>query len=183
VRAKEGKPSRLVTTLVVRRRGGKTVLGHVQIHPTINLPCVLGASGISRLKREGDKATPAGAMRVIRGYYRPDRMPRPACRVPLQPLHRALGWCDDPGSPLYNRAAPLPMGAGHETMWRKDGLYDVVFVLDYNIAPRRKGAGSAIFLHCAKPTLTPTLGCVALRPADMRRLLPRLARAVKVVVL
>ena len=75
------------------------------------------------------------------------------------------------------------MAAGHETMWRKDGLYDVVFVLDYNIAPRRKGAGSAIFLHCAKPTLTPTLGCVALRPADMRRLLPRLARGVKVVVL
>ena len=73
------KPSRLVTTLVVRqsRRGAQTVLGHVRIHPAINLPCVLGASGISRAKREGDKATPAGVMRVLHGYFRSDRMNRP----------------------------------------------------------------------------------------------------------
>jgi L,D-peptidoglycan transpeptidase YkuD (ErfK/YbiS/YcfS/YnhG family) len=67
-------------------------------------------------------------------------------------------------------------------MWRGDGLYDVVFVLDHNIHPRRAGRGSAIFLHCARPNLAPTLGCVALRPADMRRLLPRLARGVTLVI-
>ena len=121
-------------------------------------------------------------MDALWGYYRPDKMPRPFCRVPLRPLTTSLGWCDDPGSARYNRPAPLPVAQGHEVMWRRDGLYDVVFVLDFNMAPRRAGRGSAIFLHCAKPGLPPTLGCVALRPADMRRLLPRLGRRVRIAV-
>ncbi len=175
---------RLLTTLRVHRalRGSNAVGGHLTVHPAITLPCALGRTGISHRKREGDKATPAGSMRVLYGYYRPDRSARPRCLVPLRPLHPRLGWCDEPGSPLYNRPAPLPLKPGHEIMWRGDELYDVVLALDYNMAPRRKGLGSAIFLHCARPGLTPTLGCVALRPADMRRLLPRLARAVRVVV-
>ena len=96
------------------------------------------------------------------------------------------GWAgacaDEFSSPLYNRPSRLPMRAAHEIMWRGDGLYDIVFVLDWNMAPRRAGQGSAIFLHCAKPAMSPTLGCVALRPADMRRLLPCLAQHVTVVV-
>ena len=44
------------------------------------------------------------------------------------------------------------------------------------ISPRVLGRGSAIFFHIAKDGLTPTAGCVALRPRDMARLLPRLAR-------
>jgi L,D-peptidoglycan transpeptidase YkuD (ErfK/YbiS/YcfS/YnhG family) len=181
---KRADVGRLCSTLVVRRGlRGENVLGHLRVHAAINLTCVLGARSITLCKREGDKATPAGTMRVLSGYYREDRMARPRCRVPLRPIGKALGWCDDPVSPRYNRPGPLPMREGHETMWRKDGLYDVVFVLDYNIAPRRKGLGSAIFFHCAKPNLSPTLGCVALRPADMRRLLPRLSRKVKVIVL
>ena len=121
-------------------------------------------------------------MRVLWGYFRPDRMSRPLCRVPLHPATSILGWCDAVDSPLYNRPAMLPLAESHEAMWRQDVLYDVVFVLDFNMSPRRAGRGSAIFLHCAKPGLRPTLGCVALAPADMRRLLPRLGRAVRVVV-
>ena len=153
------------------------------------LPCALGRGGATRAKREGDGGTPAGTpMRLLYGWYRPDRFPRPRYLVPLAPLPRRLGWCDEPGAALYNRPAPLPMTPGHEEMWRRDGLYDVVLVLDWNIAPRRAGRGSAIFLHCAKRPeggrgLKPTLGCVALRPGDMRRLLPRLGRAACLVVL
>jgi L,D-peptidoglycan transpeptidase YkuD (ErfK/YbiS/YcfS/YnhG family) len=72
----------------------------------------------------------------------------------------------------------LPFRFSHEEMWRQDELYDVVIVLDWNIAPRRKDRGSAIFFHCARPDYGPTAGCVAIAPADMRRLLPRLARNV-----
>ena len=173
--------SRLTVRSAPRLPGEGGLRGHVKAGP-LTLVCVLGRTGVTHCKREGDKATPVGGMRVLHGFYRPDRMSRPACRVPLHPLPRDLGWCDESGSSLYNRPAPLPLGAAHEVMWRGDGLYDVVFVLDWNIAPRRAGRGSAIFLHCAKPTMSPTLGCVALRPADMRRLLPRLARHVTVVV-
>jgi L,D-peptidoglycan transpeptidase YkuD (ErfK/YbiS/YcfS/YnhG family) len=184
LRGGQSRSTGLTKTLVVRRglSNGRTVLGHLQVSAAITLPCALGATGFSHRKREGDKATPVGAMRLLHGYFRPDRISRPRCRLPLVPITGDLGWCDDPASPRYNRPVTLPMPALHETMKRRDGLYDVVFVLDYNIRPRRAGAGSAIFFHCAKPDLKATLGCVALRPADMRRLLPRLARDTWLVV-
>ena len=184
-RTPEGRERKGLRTLVVRRaarlpgEGGPR--GHVKAG-ALTLACARGRTGTTRAKREGDGATPHGAMAVLGGYYRPDRASRPVCRVPLRPLRRDLGWCDEPASPLYNRPAPLPMKPGHEAMWRRDGLYDVVLVLDWNVKPRRAGRGSAIFLHCAKPGLPPTLGCVALRPADMRRLLPRLAKRTTMVV-
>lgn len=171
----------LIVRAAARLPGERGSRGHVKAGH-LTLMCALGQAGVRPDKREGDKATPTGAMRLLHGYYRPDRMNRPFCRVPLAPLPRDLGWCDAPDSPLYNRPGPLPMSAEHEVMWRPDGLYDVVFVLDYNLKPRRAGRGSAIFLHCAKPGMPPTLGCVALRPADLRRLLPRLRRDARLVV-
>lgn len=176
----------MVRTLTVRRAarlpGEDGPRGHVKAGG-LSLPCALGGGGVTHAKREGDGATPAGHWPLLHGFFRPDRMPRPFCHVPLKPLPDDLGWCDDPRSPLYNRPHKRPVKAAHEVMWRKDGLYDVVFVLDYNISPRRAGRGSAIFLHCAKPGFRPTLGCIALRPQDMRRLLPRLARNARVIVL
>jgi L,D-peptidoglycan transpeptidase YkuD (ErfK/YbiS/YcfS/YnhG family) len=52
-------------------------------------------------------------------------------------------------------------------MWRDDGLYDLVVEIGYNDAPPRPGAGSAIFLHLARPDWTPTEGCVAMERADL----------------
>ncbi len=49
-------------------------------------------------------------------------------------------------------------------------------MIDYNQSRPRKGRGSAIFVHVMAPDRTATAGCVALRPGDLRRLLPRLAR-------
>jgi L,D-peptidoglycan transpeptidase YkuD (ErfK/YbiS/YcfS/YnhG family) len=58
----------------------------------------------------------------------------------------------------------------------------VIGILDYNMRPRVGRRGSAIFFHLARPDLSPTAGCVALHPADMRRLLPRLSPRVVMVV-
>ena len=60
-------------------------------------------------------------------------------------------------------------------MRRADALYDIVIVMDWNIVPRRRNGGSAIFFHVARPGLTPTEGCVALPGEVMRRLLPMLS--------
>ncbi|MGD0634494.1 MAG: L,D-transpeptidase family protein [Beijerinckiaceae bacterium] len=185
------KSKHLLATLTLRlAKGalgeGQTRRGHLQAG-SITLPCALGKSGISHHKREGDKATPAGSFRLLYGYYRRDRGPRPQSAVPLIALRPDLGWCDDPESALYNTPLTLPARQSHEEMWRQDGLYDLVLVLDYNLDPRRRGKGSAIFLHCARTGLAasdlkPTLGCVALPQAVLRRLLPRLARGALVKI-
>jgi L,D-peptidoglycan transpeptidase YkuD (ErfK/YbiS/YcfS/YnhG family) len=140
------------------------------------IPCALGPAGIVRLKREGDKGTPAGRFKVLWGFYRPDRMLLRAAGAPLKPMRRDQGWCEDPESPRYNRPVRLPAADCTDRMWRDDHLYDLVIVLDQNFTRRSKGRGSAIFFHLARPGLTPTAGCIAISLGDMLKLAPRLAR-------
>ena len=45
------------------------------------------------------------------------------------------------------------------------------FHVDFNLDPVRRGAGSAIFLHLARPDFAATEGCVAVTLTTMRRLL------------
>lgn len=131
------------------RWGGKTYL------------CTLGRGGVSLNKREGDGATPVGAFPLRAVLYRPDRMARPATRLPCTALDTDDGWCDDPGDPAYNRAVKHPYPASAERLWREDGVYDLIVVLGYNDAPVTQGAGSAIFLHVGRADGGPTEGCVA----------------------
>ncbi len=137
--------------------------------------CALGRSGIVALKREGDGGTPLGAMRVRSGYYRRGRTGL-RTTLPMKPITSDLGWCDLPADRNYNRPVRLPYGGSHEGMLRADHLYDVVLVLDWNMRPRIRNRGSAIFLHLARPGYTPTEGCVAVSARDMAWLLPRLRR-------
>ncbi len=104
-------------------------------------------------------------------YYRADRLAPPRTGLPLRALAETHGWCDDPGSPDYNRRVRLPHPARHETLWRDDRLYDLLVVLGHNDDPPVPGRGSAIFLHLAKPGYAPTEGCVALALDDLLALL------------
>jgi L,D-peptidoglycan transpeptidase YkuD (ErfK/YbiS/YcfS/YnhG family) len=61
-------------------------------------------------------------------------------------------------------------------MSRGDRLYDACLVLDWNIKPRRRNCGSAIFFHLARAGFTPTQGCVAVTARTMARLLPLIDR-------
>jgi L,D-peptidoglycan transpeptidase YkuD (ErfK/YbiS/YcfS/YnhG family) len=155
---------------------GRLIAGATQI------PCAIGRAGIGRGKIEGDGKTPAGRFPILWFYFRPDSGFRPQRTFRALPLRPDSAWCDDPGDRNYNRSVSLPYGKSREGMWREDRLYDVVGVLDYNLRPRVQGRGSAIFFHLARPDLSPTAGCLALRAADMRRLLPRLSRKVVIVV-
>lgn len=133
--------------------------------------CALGRSGVTSDKREGDGATPIGCFELKRVLYRADRTGKPDTALPLQAIRPTDGWCDDPADSRYNLPVQLPYPARHETLWREDAVYDIVVVLGYNCAPVIAGAGSAIFLHVAKPALEPTEGCVALALSDLRALL------------
>lgn len=133
--------------------------------------CALGATGMTVRKREGDGGTPIGRWRLRELLFRPDRLRRPRTGLPVRAIARDAGWCDDAHDRNYNRPVRLPYGARAERLWREDGLYDLVVVLDYNLHPRAKGRGSAIFVHVAQDGHAPTQGCVALARGDLLALL------------
>ncbi len=127
----------------------------------------LGKGGIASRKQEGDEATPAGLLPLRRVLFRADRGPRPRAAVPVTLLAPDDGWCDAPDDKAYNRMVRLPHDARAETLWRDDGIYDVIGVLGWNDAPVVRGFGSAIFLHLARADYAPTEGCIALSRPDL----------------
>lgn len=139
------------------------------------LPCAIGRAGISSLKREGDGATPRGSLSVLNVLWRPDHGRRPATGLSVRAIRPHDGWCDAPADRNYNRPVPLPYPASHERLWRDDAVYDIVVVLDHNISERRRGAGSAIFMHLARKGFAATEGCLALARPDLEWLLARLS--------
>jgi L,D-peptidoglycan transpeptidase YkuD (ErfK/YbiS/YcfS/YnhG family) len=153
---------------------GNPKCGHIRIG-ALTLACALGRSGIGVMKREGDGRTPRAAMRLLGGFCRASRWPLPMRAPWLTVLGEedalSLGWCDAPAHATYNRPVRLPFAASHETVARTDALYDCVLILDWNIAPRARNRGSAIFLHLARAGYQPTEGCIAVSRKDMARLI------------
>lgn len=133
--------------------------------------CAIGRGGIREHKVEGDGATPVGRFALRRLLYRPDRIDPPETGLSFAPVAPDQGWCDAPADPMYNRQVQLPYPASHEKLWRDDSLYDVIVVLGHNDDPPEPGAGSAIFMHVARPDYRPTEGCVALALPDLLEVL------------
>ena len=159
----------------VRPRPGNRFQGLVNVEGVV-FRCALGKTGISAFKREGDGATPLGRLRLLGGYVRGERHPARRSGLALILIRADMGWCDAPADANYNRPVRLPFRASHEKLLRGDRLYDFCIVLDWNIRPRRRNGGSAIFLHLARPGFQPTEGCIALQRRAMLRLLPHLSR-------
>lgn len=142
----------------------------------------LGRSGVTSVKREGDGATPRGAMSILSVYRRGERNGHVRTRLPMRRITPAMLWCDAPQHPAYNRPVTAPFSASHECMQRQDTLYDLCLVLDWNITMRRRGCGSAIFFHLAREGYAPTEGCIAISLRDMLRLVPHLRPGTKLIV-
>ena len=140
---------------------GRLVLGHRICR------AALGRGGLVLHKQEGDGGTPMGVLPLRRVLYRADRIDRPRCAMPVEPIAPEDGWCDDPGHRAYNRMVRLPHEGRHEELWRRDAVYDLIGVLGWNDAPVERGRGSAIFLHVARPDYAPTEGCIALAREDL----------------
>lgn len=172
---------KLLTTITVlaapqQRARGLLCAGGVLIR------VALGHGGIKANKQEGDGATPRGRFRMKRVWWRADRGLRPQTLLPARRIGLQDGWCDDPAVFQYNRHIRLPATCSHERLSRSDCLYDVVVELDHNTRPRIRRRGSAIFMHVAGPDFNPTAGCVALRPAELRRLLTRCGPRTRILI-
>ncbi len=148
----------------------------------LRFACALGRSGCRAMKREGDGATPLGSFRLDHVFWRADRAPRPRTGLPVTPIRYQDGWCDAISDRNYNRRVHHPYPASAERLWREDRLYNIVVVLDHNQRPRIRGHGSAVFMHVAAARLTPTAGCIALNVRDLRLVLERIGRGVRIIV-
>jgi L,D-peptidoglycan transpeptidase YkuD (ErfK/YbiS/YcfS/YnhG family) len=146
------------------------------------LRCALGRSGVRAAKREGDGATPRGTFALERTHYRRDRILRPRTALALRSTRPADGWCDAASDRNYNRPVTHPYPVSAEHLWRRDGLYDLLVVVDYNRRPRRRGCGSAIFMHVAGTGLAPTEGCIALARRDLVKVLAATGPGTRLVV-
>ena len=143
-------------------------------------PCTIGKTGITRNKREGDKATPAGIHRIVGMLYRPDRIPTPVpWAMPIGP--RDL-WSDDGTQGDYNSLVQAPYPHSHEVLRRADPLYDLVILTDWNWPNAVAGRGSAIFIHQQRRPGYPTEGCVAFSRAHLHQIAVRLTRYSRLIV-
>lgn len=147
-----------------------------------HLRVALGRSGIKADKREGDGGTPAGRFRPVRLWWRADRLPRPHTLLPLRAIGRNHAWCEDPGDRRYNRPFRRSANEPGDRLRRDDALYDLIVEIDHNSRPRVAGRGSAVFIHAARPGFAPTAGCVALRRADLLRLVRRLSPKTRIII-
>jgi L,D-peptidoglycan transpeptidase YkuD (ErfK/YbiS/YcfS/YnhG family) len=75
----------------------------------------------------------------------------------------------------------LPTEYSHERFFRKDNVYDLVLVLNYNMRPIIKNKGSAIFIHIAKKNQK-TAGCIALNKMDLVNLIKKIDKKTKIKI-
>ena len=93
-----------------------------------------------------------------------------------------MGWCDDPKSKNYNKLIKLPSAFGYEKLFKKENIYDIILVLNYNMNPVVKNKGSAIFIHVVKGNYKKTEGCIALKKIHLLKILKILKKNTKVKI-
>ena len=148
----------------------------------LKFKCALGKAGIGNKKVEGDNITPNGIFRIVKIYYRKDRVKKLSSKFKLIKINEKMAWCDDPKSRKYNQLIKLPTKYSHEILYRRDNIYDLILVLDYNMRPIIKNKGSAIFIHVAKKNYKKTKGCVALKKTDLSYLVKEIKKNTKVII-
>jgi len=148
----------------------------------LKFKCALGKSGIGNKKIEGDNITPKGVFRIVKIYYRKDRLKKLSSKFTLIEITKSMGWCDDPKSKKYNQLIKLPSQFSHEKLHRKDNIYDLILVLNYNIKPTIKNKGSAIFMHVAKKNYERTAGCIALNKNHLIYLIKEIKKKTIVLI-
>jgi L,D-peptidoglycan transpeptidase YkuD (ErfK/YbiS/YcfS/YnhG family) len=144
--------------------------------------CALGKAGIGKKKKEGDNITPKGLYKIVKIYYRKDRIKKVSSKFKLIKITKNIGWCDDPNSEKYNQIINLPTKYSYEKLYRKDNVYDLILVLNYNMDPVIKKKGSAIFIHVAKKNYQSTKGCIALKKNNLMKLISKINKNIKIKI-
>ena len=151
-------------------------------YKNLKFNCAVGKAGIGKKIKEGDKITPIGTYKIVNIYYRKDRIKKLSSKFKLIEITKDMAWCDDPKSKKYNQLVKLPINYTHEKLYRKDNIYDLLLVLNYNMCPIIKNKGSAIFIHITKKNYQATQGCIALKKAHLVKLTLKINKNVKIKI-
>jgi len=149
-------------------------------YKNLRFKCALGKAGIGKKKIEGDNITPKGTFKIVDIYYRKDRIKKLSSKFKLIKIKKKMGWCNDPKSKKYNQIINIPYNNSYEKLYRKDNVYDLILVLDYNMNPITKNKGSAIFIHVAKKKFKKTAGCIALKKRELIKLISVISNHTKI---
>ena len=114
--------------------------------------------------------------------YRKDRVKKIRSKIKTIAIRKNMGWCDDPKSKNYNKLIKFPSSFSFEKLYKKENIYDIILVLNYNMGPIIKNKGSAIFIHVAKKNYKKTEGCVALKKIHLLKIINILKSNTKVKI-
>ena len=147
----------------------------------LKIKCAIGKKGIGYKRKEGDLITPSGQFGIKYVLYRKDRV-KVTTKLKKKIIKKNMGWCDDPRSNQYNKLVKLPFVHGYEKLFKKENIYDIILVLNYNMNPVKKNKGSAIFIHVARNNFRKTEGCVSIKKINLIQLLKEISPNTKVKI-
>jgi L,D-peptidoglycan transpeptidase YkuD (ErfK/YbiS/YcfS/YnhG family) len=150
-------------------------------YKNLNFRCALGKAGVRKKIIEGDNITPVGIYKIVKIFYRKDRIKKISSKFKLFSINKNMCWCDDSNSKHYNQLIKLPTNYSHEKLYRRDCVYDLILVLNYNMKPIIKNKGSAIFIHVTK-NYKKTAGCVALKKDHLIKIVSKINKSTKVKI-
>ncbi len=134
--------------------------GHyVQVFPPV--VAWVGVNGV-RPTREGLGRTPVGTFTMTEAF---GNQANNGTRLPYVHVGPDDWWDENPASPRYNRlvVSLVSPGGASENLYDAGVAYAHAVVINYNVNPVVKGAGSGFFLHVSFGAATE--GCVAI-PED-----------------
>lgn len=136
-----------------------------QVFPAV--VAYVGVHGVGPT-REGLGRTPAGVFTLTRAF---GNRPNDGTRLPYVLVGPDDWWDENPDSPRYNELvrSPVSPGGGSENLYDAGRAYAHAVVINYNVDPVVKGAGSGFFLHVSFGA--PTEGCVAIPEGDLIRVM------------
>jgi L,D-peptidoglycan transpeptidase YkuD (ErfK/YbiS/YcfS/YnhG family) len=127
----------------------------------------VGVNGV-RPTREGLGRTPVGVFTLTQAF---GNQPNNGTRLPYRYVGRSDWWDENPASPHYNQlvVSTVSPGGNSENLYDAGEAYAHAVVINYNVNPVVKGAGSGFFLHVSFGA--PTEGCVAIPLGDLDRVM------------
>jgi len=126
--------------------------------------------------------TPKGSFKIKYILYRKDRIKQIQSKIKKIIIKKNMGWCDDPLSKDYNKLIKIPSEYNYEKLYKKDNVYDIILVLNFNMNPVVKNKGSAIFIHVAKKNYKKTEGCVAIKKIHLLKIIKELKYNTKIKI-